>query len=450
MPLGLAGTIIIPPPPPMPVLLIAPSAPYSVDITYYASPTAYQGQEGSCDENAIYNMLPIMAREAGFTVNGVAMQGQTVVTGNYNDIDRNALYYNERTHLGPGYINKDTGSNTQDTFNVMMHTGTSDQKIGFKYDPSNLFLAPSADSQAQASHQLLTGWTTFDTCQSPSTLAAIVATNLYEGHPVMMDFMVFEGLERQTAPIGDPTGACLGNLLGRHDAEISGVEFDSTGKAIFDVQSWQAGMTYRIYVSDMLNISKDPNFPSWSLNGLYTMGGNDGLDQMVTQGREKAASDYVAVFGRSADHGGAVYFGDAMTKGLITETQAIGFMMGSQEYKNLYGNLSDSDFVGLFYHNVLGRTVDAGGLAYWDNVLKTSGRDVVMGGIIACVRDHSTDLLAHQFFTNASIVSLTGAITYQDDGSHYAADVLAVHSVTQDITTIGIAETSLHHILFGA
>lgn len=79
---------------------------------------------------------------------------------------------------------------------------------------------------------------------------------------------------------------------------------------------------------------------------------------------------YKAAFARTPDDGGFHYWADQKAKGLDFNSIASSFRT-SDEFKQKYGDLSNNDYVTKLYSNVLGRTPDAGGLAWWQNELNS-------------------------------------------------------------------------------
>ena len=74
---------------------------------------------------------------------------------------------------------------------------------------------------------------------------------------------------------------------------------------------------------------------------------------------------YYAAFGRIPDAGGLNYWVTQVRSG-ATMSQVSADFMRSAEFAKLYGTtLTDTRFVDLLYQNVLGRTADAAGKAYW-------------------------------------------------------------------------------------
>lgn len=79
---------------------------------------------------------------------------------------------------------------------------------------------------------------------------------------------------------------------------------------------------------------------------------------------------YKAAFNRTPDNAGVGYWISQMDKGMGVVEVAARFI-DSAEFRSLYGqNLSDADFLSKVYQNVLGRTPDASGLAWWVNEMK--------------------------------------------------------------------------------
>lgn len=72
---------------------------------------------------------------------------------------------------------------------------------------------------------------------------------------------------------------------------------------------------------------------------------------------------YDTVLGRAPDAGGLAYFGDLIARG-ATPTEIARSMLGSMEAASRYGGLSDRDFVASLYRGALDREPDAGGLAW--------------------------------------------------------------------------------------
>ncbi len=78
---------------------------------------------------------------------------------------------------------------------------------------------------------------------------------------------------------------------------------------------------------------------------------------------------YLAYFNRLPDNEGLNYWVDILKQDRATLGQVSDSFSSSQEFVNTYGSLSDRDFVGLVYNNVLIRRPDQAGLGYWVRLL---------------------------------------------------------------------------------
>jgi len=83
---------------------------------------------------------------------------------------------------------------------------------------------------------------------------------------------------------------------------------------------------------------------------------------------------YKAAFDRAPDKAGLGYWMKTLDDGSSTATNAAQGFINSQEFQNLYGANSSSDtFISKLYQNVLHRTPDAEGYAYWQSVINSGG-----------------------------------------------------------------------------
>ena len=73
---------------------------------------------------------------------------------------------------------------------------------------------------------------------------------------------------------------------------------------------------------------------------------------------------YQSVLDRTPDSSGFAYWVSARIEGLTLRAVADGFL-NSDEYATRFGAGTDGDFVSRAYQNVLGRTGDSDGVAYW-------------------------------------------------------------------------------------
>ncbi|MEL7155096.1 MAG: DUF4214 domain-containing protein [Actinomycetota bacterium] len=86
---------------------------------------------------------------------------------------------------------------------------------------------------------------------------------------------------------------------------------------------------------------------------------------------------YRTLFGRQADRDGLAYWVALRRAGLTGEEVAYWMTQGA-EYRFLYHGLDDAQFLDAVYRNLLGREADAGGHAYWLQLVETEGRHSVV------------------------------------------------------------------------
>lgn len=89
---------------------------------------------------------------------------------------------------------------------------------------------------------------------------------------------------------------------------------------------------------------------------------------------------YKGVLGREGEPGGLGYVINRLDHGDSLNDVASGYL-NSPEFQSKYGNTSQSDFINLLYHNILGRSGDQGGIEYINNWMASGAtrEDVALG-----------------------------------------------------------------------
>ena len=157
---------------------------------------------------------------------------------------------------------------------------------------------------------------------------------------------------------------------------------------------------------------------------------------MATQAQLAAVQQlYVGYLGRAADSAGQQFWANAIANGTATiASVATGFTL-SAEYKAAYGGLTTDALVEKVYNNVLGRTPDAEGKAFWVAAL-ASGK-VTADTLVATIVTN-LGALDQQTINNKVFV----AQTYTDTvGAAYnpAAGAEVLVGVTNDTATVNAA-----------
>ena len=164
---------------------------------------------------------------------------------------------------------------------------------------------------------------------------------------------------------------------------------------------------------------------------------------ITTQMRTDVSQLYVALFGRAPDGEGLGYWVSQLDAGksIVDIANA---MYGTAPARTYYPSyLTNQEIVGNFYTNVLGRTADAEGLAYWTDKLNAAGATPgsVIAEIIGVVANYTgTDpagLKSAALFKNKVQV----AQWYGEQNGNIAGATSILSGVTEDPATVEAAKT---------
>lgn len=124
--------------------------------------------------------------------------------------------------------------------------------------------------------------------------------------------------------------------------------------------------------------------------------GKNSLTVTSTETQASAVRMYEALLGRSADQAGTHYWLDNVAANGGNVTSVASAFLASSEYQSKMGGASDATFVQSLYQNMLGRSADAAGLAYWESTLADgASRASVVVSIVgsAEAQQHDTGVL---------------------------------------------------------
>lgn len=124
--------------------------------------------------------------------------------------------------------------------------------------------------------------------------------------------------------------------------------------------------------------------------------GKNSLTVTSTETQASAVRMYEALLGRSADQAGTHYWLDNVAANGGNVTSIASAFLASSEYQSKMGGASDATFVQSLYQNMLGRSADAAGLAYWESTLADgASRASVVVSIVgsAEAQQHDTGVL---------------------------------------------------------
>jgi S-layer protein len=166
---------------------------------------------------------------------------------------------------------------------------------------------------------------------------------------------------------------------------------------------------------------------------------------ITTQMRTEVANLYVALFGRAPERDGLGYWVNQLDAGK-TVAQVAQEMYNTSPARAYYPEfLTNEEVIGRFYTNVLGRTADADGLAYWTAKLNAGqSKGSVIGEMITAVTAYTgTDTAAvtsKALFTNKVAVGLYYAVDLGGNDVSAASSVLV--NVTADAATVDAAKAT--------
>lgn len=173
---------------------------------------------------------------------------------------------------------------------------------------------------------------------------------------------------------------------------------------------------------------------------------------MATQAQLAAVQQlYVGYLGRAADSAGQKFWADAIANGTATiKSVATGFTL-SAEYKAAYAGLSTDALVEKVYNNVLGRTPDAEGKAFWVAALAkgTVTADTLVATIVTNLGALDQATINNKVFVSQTYTDAAGTAYNPTAG---AAVLVGVDSTPASVATAiaGITNGTLAGLTPGA
>lgn len=158
---------------------------------------------------------------------------------------------------------------------------------------------------------------------------------------------------------------------------------------------------------------------------------------------------YISLFNRAPEAGGLAFWADALKKGAPMES-VVNAMACCAPALSLYPtSATEEQLVKTFYHNVLGREVDADSSAFWVSEVQHKGFGVAVLEAISIVMAYAGSNVAgiesQKGFMNDLAVAMYANTQCAIDDVKVCADI--IHNTTSDIATVGIVEASLIGLL---
>lgn len=155
--------------------------------------------------------------------------------------------------------------------------------------------------------------------------------------------------------------------------------------------------------------------------------------------KEFLNSVYVSLFARPMDVGGYNYWSSQES---MSEDEFLDSILASDEYLHLYGSLSNEEKITKLYQVILGREIDAAGLAYWNkelndpNDLNNHFPKLAMRIINAALNTTTTDKVAITNKLNAAMLFTDKLFENEIALNKYAANnnngVIFIHSIDEN------------------
>ncbi len=175
---------------------------------------------------------------------------------------------------------------------------------------------------------------------------------------------------------------------GTRQRVVGGSTFYAGHPAIwYPFASW-AALVQRLYIDLTAKAPTSSELSAWVTSltaGTATKGDlaaalRSSSDNLVNV--DATARLYRAFLGRAPDRDGLLFWIGRRRSGTWKLVRMADSFAGSTEFKRKYGTLSNKAFVTLIYTDVMGRTADPGGVAYWTGKLDagSSSRGGVMVG----------------------------------------------------------------------
>jgi hypothetical protein len=166
--------------------------------------------------------------------------------------------------------------------------------------------------------------------------------------------------------------------------EAIGVESFLYHWAPYDDEADIVRAHYRNFLGRLPSVSESSSATSSITNAGTLVTFMNGLINQTnrTKNRYPVIRLYLAYFDRAPEPDGLAYWTGRLNAGTATLTSVSSFFATSAEYKELYGNTTNAQFVTLVYQNVLDRDPAPNEVAYWKGELdaKRTTRGKVMIG----------------------------------------------------------------------
>jgi hypothetical protein len=266
-----------------------------------------------------------------------------------------------------------------------------------------------------------------------------------EGLPVEIAFTAREWLRHISGPFeGQQTINKVPNymdVIGGHQSIAVGYSDTLNGGGFIMQGSW--GPDYANHGFYFLSYTDVFDFKSATV-----IDGYGSVNFRYTPERNAVSELYISLFGRAPDLTGLGYWAhEVATRSLQAVAQSMFSVDAARDYYPAGAPASQT--IDSFYVNVLGRHADQTGLQYWSAELQATNAGTTIVDIINAVIGYTGQdqaaLISQSLFSNKVAVAEYYAVMLQANDISVAQG--ALHTVTADVTTVGVAEANLFHEL---
>lgn len=157
---------------------------------------------------------------------------------------------------------------------------------------------------------------------------------------------------------------------------------------------------------------------------------------------------YVGYFGRAADQEGLNFWLEAINNGGLSLENVHASFVQSEEYAALYDGLSNSDLVTQVYLNVLGRAVEAEGLAFWSDALDagTITQDQLIEGLLSGLSPIDA-LIVQNKVTVANYYTTQVGASYGEADKAQSSQILS--TVNDTLASVSLALNGVDQVVPG-
>lgn len=395
------------------------------DLRKYENAVDNQGPYQTCFQNALTSSIEMMMKQAGADV------GQ---------LSRMQNYYDTRVYQGDELV--DEGSIGVASLLAAQRTGIAPESA-WDYSQGHLFAKPTDAVYAAANVKVLT-YDNVPVYESVTGIRDWVLDHLSEGKSVLVAMHLRYYFKYQSGPLARQDSDGKGVSYGGHAVEIVGWDGNLNGGSYIVKNSYGTGWGDQGYGSisyKQFDFSNNTDLISMqAITGVKVS--DKEYDFRFSDNRETVAEQYTTILGRAADINGMNFYEEAQNSVVIEKWQLAESLIYSAEGGAIYGTMNNQQFVQQVYHNVLGRTADAGGLEFYTRVLDGGlERGKLFTGFIDSIKMPSAE--SNELFDNRVNMSMNISITHQYDGQYNAQVAALLAQVTANDNALEVLKIGI-------